>query len=67
VVTYHLVLGLVALRLKVEVVAEGMLAALVGCCEDDGHVKLSPSLLFDAEWCLLDCCTLVSGASTLIS
>lgn len=64
VATYHLVLGLVALGLEVEVVAERVLAALVGCCEDDGHVKLSPSLLFDAERRLLDCCTPVSGASS---
>jgi hypothetical protein len=52
--TYDLVLGLVSLRLEVEVVLECVLATLVCCCEDNAHVELSPSLLVDAERRLLE-------------
>ena len=58
--TYDLVLGLIPLRLEVEVVLERVLAALVCCCEDDAHVKLSPTLLVDAEWRLLEGYAVVS-------
>lgn len=63
--TYDLVLGLVALRLEVKVVVEGVLAALVRRREDDAHVELSPSLLVNAEWRLLERCTPVSMHSCL--
>jgi hypothetical protein len=51
-------LGLVALRLEVEVVLERVVAALANSRQDDGHVKLSPALLIDAEGRLLDDCAL---------
>jgi hypothetical protein len=54
--TYHLVLGLVALRLEVEVVVERVVAALADCGEHNGHVKLAPALLIDAERRLLEHC-----------
>lgn len=54
--TYDLVLGIVALRLEVEVVAQCVLAALVCCREDNCHVELAPSLLIDAERRLLERC-----------
>jgi hypothetical protein len=58
--THNLVLGFVALRLEVEVVIERVVAALANSGQDDGHVKLTPTLLVDAERRLLDCCWLVS-------
>lgn len=54
--TYDLVLGLVALGLEVEVVAERVLAALVRGGEHNGHVELAPALLVDAERRLLERC-----------
>ena len=56
-------LGLVPLRLKVEVVLERVVAALANTCQDNGHVELSPTLLIDAERRLLDDCSSVSIAA----
>lgn len=62
--TYDLMLGLIPLRLEVQVVAECVFATFVRCCEDDVHVELSPSLLIDAEGRLLERCTAVSMPSS---
>lgn len=52
--TYNLVLGLVSLGLEVEVMVEGVVAALADSSEDDGHVELAPALLINAEGRLLE-------------
>jgi hypothetical protein len=54
--TYDLVLGLVALRLEVEIVIQRVVAALVDRREHDAHVELAPALLVDAERRLLEDC-----------
>ena len=55
-ITHHLMLGLVTLRLKVEVVLECVVTALADGGQDNGHVKLAPTLLVDAKgWLLNDC------------
>jgi hypothetical protein len=69
-------LGLVTLRLEVEVVLERMVTALANTRQDNGHVELSPTLLVDAERRLLDDCSLsvfpsspgacLSGALTVL-
>jgi hypothetical protein len=41
-------------------VAQRVLAALVRCGENNGHVELSPSLLVNAEWRLLERCPTIS-------
>jgi hypothetical protein len=48
------VLGLVALRLEVEVVFQRVVATLADGRQHNLHVKLAPALLFDAERRLLD-------------
>jgi len=48
------VLGLVALGLEVEIVAESVVAALADGRKHDAHVELSPALLVDAERRLLE-------------
>lgn len=53
-------LGLVALRLEVKVVVEGMVAAFADSGEYDGHIELTPALLVEAEGWLLDHCVRVS-------
>ncbi len=58
--THNLVLGFVALRLEVEVMIERVVSALANGGQDDGHVKLTPTLLVDAERRLLDYCWPVS-------
>jgi hypothetical protein len=58
--THHLVLGLVALGMEVEVVIERVVAALADCREHDAHVKLAPALLVDAERRLLEHCPCIS-------
>jgi hypothetical protein len=50
------VLGLVLLGLEVEVVGQRVVSTLADGCENDGEVKLSPALLVDTEWGLLECC-----------
>jgi len=48
------VLGLITLRLEVEVVLEGVITALANSGQDNAHVELTPTLLIDAERRLLD-------------
>jgi hypothetical protein len=50
------VLGFVLLGLEVEVVGQRVVSTLADGCENDGEVKLSPALLVDTEWGLLECC-----------
>lgn len=61
--TYHLVLGLVALRLKVEVMVECVVAAFAHSGQDDGHLELTPALLVDTERGLLDDCVAISKSA----
>jgi hypothetical protein len=51
---HDLVLGLVALRLEVEVVFQRVVTTLADGRQHNLHVKLAPALLFDAERRLLD-------------
>lgn len=53
-------LGLVALRLEIEVVLKCVVAALAYSRQDNAHVEFTPSLLLDAERRLLEHCACVS-------
>lgn len=54
--TYHGVLGLVVLVLKVEVVRNMVLASLFDPRKSNYHVKFTPSFLLNTERGALECC-----------
>lgn len=53
-------LGLITLRLEIEVMIEGMVTTFTYSGEHNGHIKLSPTLFIDAERRLLKYYNVVS-------
>jgi hypothetical protein len=52
--TYHRVCRLVSLRLEVQIVVYRVVAALVCARENNLHIELAPTLLFDLKGWLLE-------------
>jgi hypothetical protein len=59
--TYHWMLGLVMLALKIEIMRNDMLATFVNGCKVYLHIEFSPSLFLNTERWPLEGCTRYHG------